>query len=413
MKKWSSGIFALLFAFTASAQPTSVNEPATVQFSAANYSVKENAGAATLVITKTGASPNPVTVYYKTRDGTARAPLDYRETGDDLTASVVFQPGETSKEIQIPITNDSYRESDETFQVYFSVIREATASSPDIATVTILDDDPLADPAPAKALNLSTRGSVHTGDGILIAGFIITGSPNEVKYVIVRGLGPSLAQHGIPANEALLDPVLQLNRANGSTIVTNDNWKDDPANEPQIGSTVYRPKDDREALILTALPPGAYTAFLSGKNQTQGVGLVEVYDLNDAAGVELANLSTRGYVGQENEVMIAGFTLGSEAGSVRIAIRGIGPSLMKYGLHNVLPDPALELHNSNGGAIAANDDWQSDPVSAAQLAAHGLALSDSREAGLFVTLAPGQYTAILNGKFVGTGVGLVEVYNLK
>ena len=63
--------------------------------------------------------------------------------------------------------------------------------------------------------------------------------------------------------------------------------------------------------------------------------------------------------------------------------------------------------------MAANDDWQSDPVSAARLTAHGLALSDSKEAGLFVTLAPGAYTVILNGKFVSTGIGLAEVYNLQ
>jgi hypothetical protein len=166
-------------------------------------------------------------------------------------------------------------------------------------------------------------------------------------------------------------------------------------------------------VFLATLQAGAYTAFVTGKNQTQGIGLVEVYDINGQAPPELANLSTRGYVGQENHVMIAGFILGSEAGSVRIAIRGLGPSLANYGLNHVLPDPALELRNTNGAGIATNDDWQSDALSAAQLTAHGLALPNSKESGIFVTLPPGQYTAILNGKFVGTGIGLVEVYNLK
>jgi hypothetical protein len=73
----------------------------------------------------------------------------------------------------------------------------------------------------------------------------------------------------------------------------------------------------------------------------------------------------------------------------------------------------LELHDSNGAAVASNDDWQSDPVSAAQLTGHGLALPNPKESGLFLSLAPGEYTAIVNGKFVGTGIGLVEVYNLK
>jgi hypothetical protein len=388
------------------------NDPApTVQFGSANYSVTESGVAATLTITKTGATEATATAYYKTRDGTARAPSDYSATGDDLSASVVFEPNETSKEIQIPVKNDVYRESDETFEVFFTVTLNATPGTPGTATVTIVDDDPQADPAPAKALNISTRASVQTGDRILIGGFIVTG--NQTKYVVIRGLGPSLAQAGVPSNAVLLDPVIQLNRADGTVIAMNDNWKDDPANQFQFRGTVYQPKDDRESLLLATLQGGAYTVFLSGRNQTQGIGLVEIYDINGKGEPELANLSTRGYVGQENDVMIGGFILGNEAGSVEIAVRGLGPSLASAGLSNVLPDPALELHDAQGTGVASNDDWESDPIAATQLTAHGLGLKNMKEAGLFVTLAPGQYTAILNGKFAGTGIGLVEVYNLK
>jgi hypothetical protein len=389
------------------------NDPApAIQFESSNYSVDENAGMVTLVITKTGATERGVTAYYKTRDGTAKAPPDYASVGDDLTAGVVFQPSETSKSVQIPIHDDSFLEPNETFEVYFTVVLDGTQGMPGTATVTIVDDDPQAQPAPARALNISTRASVQTGDRILIGGFIITGNANQMKYVVVRGLGPSLAENGIPANQALADPVLQLNRADGSILAINDNWKDDPANEGQIGNTIYRPKDDREAAVLIALPPGAYTAFVTGKNQTQGIGMVEVFDINRNAGPELANLSTRGYVGQENDVMIGGLILGEESGSVDVAIRGLGPSLTNSGLTGVLPDPALELHDANGNPVAANDNWESDSTSAAQLIAHGLAPSDPKEAGLVVSLPPGAFTAILNGKFIGTGIGLVEVYNL-
>ena len=170
------------------------NDPApVVQFGSPDYSVNENAGTVTLTITKSGATETSVTAYYKTRDGSARAPSDYTSVGDDLTASVVFAPNETSKEIQIPIKNDGFRESDETFEVYFTVVQQGTSSPSAVATVTIHDDDPLAEQAPARALNISTRASVQTGDRILIGGFIITGGPNEMKYVIVRALGPSLA----------------------------------------------------------------------------------------------------------------------------------------------------------------------------------------------------------------------------
>jgi Calx-beta domain-containing protein len=396
-----------------SAQVTIIDDdPApTVQFGSSTYNVNEGDGFVTLTIKKTGATEATATAYYKTRDGTAKAPSDYWSTGDDLTASVVFEPNETSKEIQIQVKNDGFREPDETFEVFFTVAFNATPGTPGTATVTIFDDDPLADPAPAKALNISTRASVQTGDRILIGGFIITG--NQTKYVVIRGLGPSLANAGVPGNAVLLDPMIQLNRADGTVVATNDNWKDDPANQFQFGGTVYQPKDERESLLLATLQGGAYTVFLTGRNQTQGIALVEIYDVNGSGEPELANLSTRGYVGQENDVMIGGFILGNEAGSVQIAVRGLGPSLAKSGLMNVLPDPALELHDANGANLASNDNWETDPVAAAQLTAHGLALPDTKEAGLFVVLPPGQYTAILNGKFVGTGIGLVEVYNLK
>jgi hypothetical protein len=388
------------------------NDPApTVQFGPANYTANESGNSVTLTITKSGATETYSTIFYKTRDGTAVSPSDYTARGDDLSALVLMGAEETTKEIQIGIKNDPYRESDETFEVFFSVMLDATPGIPASATVTILDDDPLAEQAPAKALNISTRARVQTGNGIVIGGFIVKG--NQTKYVVIRGRGPSLAQNGVPANAALQDPVIQLNRADGSVVAMNDNWKEDPVNQSQFGGTIYEPKDDRESLFLATLQGGAYTVFLSGRNQTQGIGLVEIYDMNGKSEPELANLSTRGYVGQENDVMIGGFILGNEAGSVDIAIRGLGPSLANSGLSQVLPDPALELHNGNGTGIASNDDWQSDTVSAAQLSAHGLALPHPKEAGLFVTLAPGNYTAILNGKFVGTGIGLVEIYNLK
>jgi hypothetical protein len=112
-------------------------------------------------------------------------------------------------------------------------------------------------------------------------------------------------------------------------------------------------------------------------------------------------------------VMIGGFTLGGANGPSRIAVRGLGPSLAQAGINNVLADPTLELHDANGALLIANDDWQSDPVSAAQLTANGLALPDPKESGIFTSLPGGQFTAILAGKNGGIGVGLVEIYNLK
>ena len=382
-----------------------------VQFSSAEYSATEGHGFATLVITKTGATARSATAYYKTRDETATAPSDYTFTGDDLTASVVFAPSETSKTIQIPLNNDGVVEPSETFQVFFTVIFHAQPGPPETATVTIHDDDPQGSQSAARALNISTRAHVLTGDRVMIAGFIITG--DDSKRVILRALGPSLIGNGVPSNAALLDPVLQLNRADGTVLATNDNWKDDPANVAQITGTPFEPKDDREAVIIATLPAGTYTAFVEGKGQQGGIALGEVYDANPNAGAELANISTRAYVGMENDVLIGGFILGHNPGSSQIAIRGLGSSLANAGLNGVLQDPALILVNENGNPLATNDDWQSDPVSATQLTANGLALPNAKEPGIFVSLPPGQFTAVMHGKNIGVGIGLIEIYNLK
>jgi hypothetical protein len=246
---------------------------------------------------------------------------------------------------------------------------------------------------------------------VMIGGFIITG--NVPKPVVLRGLGPSLANAGIPAANVLNDPVLELHGSSGALITSNDNWKDSPQRS-QIEGTVFQPTDDREAVILATLPPAAYTVILKGAGGTSGIGLVEVYDNNQAVASDLANISTRGFVLTGESVMIGGFTLGGNNNPTNIAVRALGPSLSNFGLNPVLADPTLELHNANGTIMVSNDDWQSDPVSAAQLTANGLALSNPKESGIFTSLAPpGQFTAVVAGKNGGIGIALVEIYNVK
>jgi hypothetical protein len=229
------------------------------------------------------------------------------------------------------------------------------------------------------------------------------------KKVVLRGMGPSLSSFGL--SNLLADPVLQLRGTNSGMLVTNDNWKDTQRSE--IEGTPFQPTNDLESVIVATLPPDSYTVILAGKSQSTGLGLVEIYDANTAQASQLANISTRGLVQTGNNVMIGGFILGGNSGNTRVAVRGRGPSLSQSGLTNVLADPTLELRDSNGGLLISNDDWQSDPVSAAQLIANGLALTDSHESGIFTTLPPGAYTAIVAGKNGGIGLGLVEVYNLR
>ncbi len=244
----------------------------------------------------------------------------------------------------------------------------------------------------------------------MIGGFIITG--NTPKAVVLRGLGLSLASSGMPAATLLQDPYLELRGASGALITSNDNWKESPQRS-QIEGTMFQPSDDHEAVIVATLPPATYTVILTGVNHGTGIGLVEVYDNDQAADSELANISTRGFVQTGNEVMIGGFALGGNNNPSQVAVRARGPSLSSYGLTNLLADPTLELHNADGTMVITNDDWESDPVSAAELTTHGLALSDPKESGIFASLPPGQFTAIIAGKNGGVGIALVEVYNLQ
>lgn len=260
----------------------------------------------------------------------------------------------------------------------------------------------------AKALNISTRLRVETGDKAMIGGFIVTG--NTSKSLLLRGMGPSLAKSGI--NDFLADPVLVLHAADQAVIFQNDNWKEGPQRS-QIEGTTFQPSDERESVMLVSVAPGNYTAVLSGAEQMTGVGLVEVYDTNQAADSQLGNISTRGFVQMGDNVMIGGFILGGETGNTRLAIRGLGPSLNQPGLSDVLSNPILELKNSNGTTLVANDNWEDDQASAAELTANGLALPNKLESGIFTTVPPGAFTAILAGHSGGSGIGLVEIYNLR
>lgn len=261
-------------------------------------------------------------------------------------------------------------------------------------------------PIPSQAVNISTRLRVETGDNVMIGGFIITG--NEPKKVALRGIGPSLGDLGL--SDVLADPTLELRSSDGTLLLLNNNWQDDPAQAAQLTALGLALQDPNESGIVATLQPGAYTAILAGNTQTTGIGLVEIYDADLAAASQLGNISTRGFVRTADQVMIGGFILGGSDAGANVAVRGIGPSLGQFGLSNVLADPTLELRDGNGALLIANDDWQDDPASAGQLAAFGLAPEEPKESAIFATLPLGSFTAILAGKDGGVGLGLVELY---
>ncbi len=153
---------------------------------------------------------------------------------------------------------------------YTAILRGHNGAS-GIGVVEMYDLEPSSD---SLLANISTRGFVQSGNEVMIGGFIFgNGSDNEP--VLIRGLGPSLT--GV-ANQ-LADPILSLYDGNGAVLMSNDNWQDDPAQAALIIATGVPPEDDLEAALLTTLPPGGYTAIVSGNNGSTGIALVEVYHL--------------------------------------------------------------------------------------------------------------------------------------
>jgi hypothetical protein len=270
-------------------------------------------------------------------------------------------------------------------------------------------------PPSLKVLNLSTRARVLMGEQVLIAGFIVTGA--DPKRVIIRGIGPSL--NGVSGE--LSDPTLELYQGTTS-LASNDNWKvkpDGTSQQAEIEATTIPPTDDSESAIVMTLNPGSYTAILSGKDGGTGVGVVEVYDLEETANSRLANISTRGFVDTDDNAMIGGLIAGEgETGArAQVLIRALGPSLSNLGIQGPLQDPTLALHDANGATIATNDNWkindQTQQSQEALVRSSTIAPSNDLEAAIVATLPPGPSTAIVRGKNNSTGVGLIEVYNLQ
>jgi hypothetical protein len=256
-----------------------------------------------------------------------------------------------------------------------------------------------------QLLNISTRLNVQTGAKVLIGGFIIDGA--ESKSILVRALGPTLAQPPFNLSGVLGDPTLSLFQG-ATQLAFNDNWAD--TQQSDINATGKAPPNAAESAILQTLAPNAYTAILSGKNATTGVGLVEVYDLTPDSNSTLANISTRGFVETGGSVMIGGFIV--QNGIQKVIVRGLGPTLGQppFNVPEVLADPVLAIFDANGQQIASNDNWKD--TQEAEIQATGKAPPNDSESAIIITRPPGNTTAIVSGKNNTTGNALVEVYTL-
>jgi hypothetical protein len=301
----------------------------------------------------------------------------------------------------------------------------ATATS-DPATLTLTS-------TPTRLANISTRGVTSGGDNVLIGGFVVSGTAGQSRQMLIRVVGPTLANAPFNVSGVLQNPRLEVYAGNSATpTLTNDDWGNQAAGAAQVtlvqqainraGAFPFSGPNSNDAAVVATLPPGTYTVQAKGpanNPNASGVVLIEVYDVTQGgqAGPRASNVSTRGTVGTGANILIAGFVVNGGA-SRRMLIRGAGPTLAALRVSGVLADPRLTLiDQSTGQTIRTNDDWASgeDAAIIAQAATAAGAFpfaSSSKDAAMIVMLPPGAYTVQLAGVNNGTGVGIVEVYDV-
>ena len=343
-------------------------------------------GSASFTVSFTG-SPTPTCLWRRQVSGSG--------PWSDLTEGSGYTGVATTT---LTVTLASTAQSGDQFRCVATNSSGSVNSTPAALTVTVA-------PPGSRLINISTRSLVRTGDEIQIAGFVVTGP--VAKRVIIRAAGPALTAYGVTG--VLADPTLTL--YSGSTVLNqNDDW--DAALAPEfarVGAAAWT-TGSHDAALLVTLPPGMYTALVSGKNSGTGVALIEVYEADaPAPASKLINISTRSFVGTGDNIQIAGLVIQGGVAK-KVLIRANGPALTPYGVAGVLADPTLTVY-SGSTVLYQNDNW--DAALSPDFLRLGAAAwtAGSRDAALLVTLPPGMYTVHVSGANSGTGVALIEVYD--
>lgn len=258
---------------------------------------------------------------------------------------------------------------------------------------------------PALIANISSRVQTEKKDAVSVTEFSVQGPAG--KYVLLRGLGPSL--RGL-VPDAIPDPVLTLLDAQGNVLAVNNNWVDSPDRDAII-ATGLPPTNKRESAIVYTLDPGIYTAVVKDAQGRSGTCLAEVYDLQLSDLYDyFSALGVRAQVLTDTDVMISGMVIVGN-NPISVLIRALGPSLSAAGVPHVLSDPVLELHDASGTIIATNDNWMDSP-DRDEIIATGLAPTDDLESAILVTLNPGAYTTVVYGVNNATGIAFLQTYSL-
>ena len=314
----------------------------------------------------------------------------------------------------------------------YSVVVSSAGGGIVTSNTATLNVTPLPTSGETMLANISTRGVVGGGNNVLIAGLVIGGT--TPKNVFVRAVGPSLAAFGVGGS--LVDPMLTIVNKDSVVVAQNDNWNTQSSGDAaaitaassRLGAFHF-PQGSRDAAVLTTLPPGNYTAIVSGVNGATGVGLVEAYDADADAATsrtrKLVNIATRGQVNTGDNVLIAGLVV-TGPGPRTYLIRAIGPTLAKapFNVSGALIDPFLQIYQGEK-LLRENDDWDSSAANqpalreaSAKVGAFAMmetrdqATNSGLDSAMLITLQPGSYTAKVSGFQGATGVALVEIYEM-
>lgn len=266
--------------------------------------------------------------------------------------------------------------------------------------------------AAGRLVNLSTRAISGSGERTLIVGFVVRGT--GAKPLLVRAVGPTLANFGVP--NPLENPALSVVGTNNAAIASNDDWNNSAAVAAlaqQVSAFPLNP-NSKDAALQSSVNPGGYTVVVSGSGAT-GSALAEIYDADvaNSPGARLTNLSSRALLGS-NEILTAGFAIGGDK-TKKLLIRAVGPTLSSFGIAAPFEDPKLQVL-SGETVLASNDNWGTGAVSSINAATTSVLtfplLSGSKDAALIAQLSPGTYTVQVTGQTSGSGVVLIEIYDL-
>lgn len=290
------------------------------------------------------------------------------------------------------------------------------ATTSTAATLTVTNP-----PAPevGRVVNMSIRSEAGILDRTLIVGFSLGGSGTSgTAPLLLRGVGPTLTAAGVTG--ALADPVATV--YSGTTVVaSNDNWAGDgqvDARARAVGAFALASASSADAALAISPAAGGYTMQITGKGGATGVTLAEIYDASPADAFtrstpRLTNVSARTEVGTGERILISGFVIRGST-SKTVLIRASGPALAGFGVSNTLANPKLQLYRGSA-LVGENEDWGGDTpvaVAVASVGAFPWTNGASRDAALLVTLEPGSYSAQVSGSDGGTGIALVEVYEV-